>query len=683
MPAAVDFLQDPQRFAAHLPGFRPRASQLEMAAAVETAIKEQGTLVVEAETGTGKTLAYLLPALLSEGPVLVSTGTKSLQDQLFLKDLPMVMQVLGTHRRVALLKGRANYLCPYHLEINRSEPPMYLGRDALHQFAVVARWADRTQTGDLAELKELPEDSPVWPYVSSTRDNCLGQDCPEYENCPLMKARKKAQEADLVVVNHHLFFADAALREEGIQPILPDVKTVIFDEAHQLPEVAAGFFGKHLGGRQLRELARDCMQEAGGAVSKTDLKTVTDALKKGADDLRLALGNEGRRDTWETVKHEPAVQQGVADIDAALDKLHELLAPVEKDSRELENCLARCDTLSELLHLISQGNDSTQVFWFENYAKSFALHVTPLSVAAIFGRQRAQLPAAWIFTSATLSVAGNFKHFNSRLGLGEATTLALPSPFDFRHQSLLYVPQGLPEPRDFNYTDELVERMLPVIEAAGGRTFFLFTSHRALKRAAELLAERCKYPLLVQNSVSRRQLLDDFRQLGNAVLLGTQSFWEGIDVRGDALSCVIIDKLPFASPGDPVTAARIERCKQEGGKPFFQLQLPAAIISLRQGMGRLIRDVEDTGVLVLADPRIVTKGYGKTVLNSLPPMPRTRKQEVVERFFKLKADNHQSDAATVATQDPAVVTHDLAAASTQEVGACHHKETQINENTGS
>lgn len=674
MPAAADYLQDSQRFAAHLPGFRPRASQLEMAAAVETAIKAQSTLVVEAETGTGKTLAYLLPALLSEGPVLVSTGTKSLQDQLFFKDLPLVMQILGAHRRVALLKGRANYLCPYHLEVNRSGPPLYLGREGLHQLAVVARWADRTQTGDLAELKELPEDSPVWPYVSSTRDNCLGQDCPEYENCPLMKARKKAQEADLVVVNHHLFFADAALREEGIQPILPDVKTVIFDEAHQLPEVAAGFFGKHLGGRQLTELARDCMQQA-GAVAKTEVKAATDALKKAAADLRLALGSEGRRDTWDAVKQEPAVQQGVAAIDAALDSLHELLAPVEKDSRELENCLARSDSMSELLNVISRGNDPTQVFWFENYAKSFALHVTPLSVAAIFGRQRAQLPAAWIFTSATLSVAGNFKHFNGRLGLGEATTLALPSPFDFRHQSLLYVPQGLPEPRELSYTDELVERMLPVIEAAGGRTFFLFTSHRALKRAAELLAERCKFPLLVQNSVSRRQLLDDFRRLGNAVLLGTQSFWEGIDVRGDALSCVIIDKLPFASPGDPVTAARIERCKKDGGKPFFQLQLPAAIISLRQGMGRLIRDVEDTGVLVLADPRIVTKGYGKTVLSSLPPMPRTRKQEVVERFFRLKADNRQ--------QAVAVATHDTVDAAAHKVDACHHKETQIDENTGS
>lgn len=645
MPSAADFLQDPQRFAAQLPGFKPRASQVEMAQAVDDAIKNTETLVVEAETGTGKTLAYLLPALLSEGPTLVSTGTKSLQDQLFFKDLPQVLKVLGVSRRTALLKGRANYLCPYRLELANSgdTPPMM--KETWHQLAVVSRWAKRTKSGDLAELKELPEDAPIWPHVTSTRDNCLGQDCPKYDDCPLMNARKQAQEADLVVVNHHLFFADAGLREEGVQPILPEVKSVIFDEAHQLPEVAANFFGKHLSGGQLKELARDCLMLAAGILPKTTLKEKTDKLKKCASDLRLALGHEGRRDTWQSVCEEDAVVKAVASLDEALDDLYQLLLPEEKANRDMSNCVERCGNLLELLQWLAQGDDKEQVFWFENYSKSFALHATPLSVAKVFGRQRAQIPASWVFTSATLSVAGDFKHFNARLGLGEPRTLALPSPFDFRHQSLLYVPQQLPEPRAPDYTDKLVEQMLPVIEAAGGRTFFLFTSHRALRRAAELLEGRCRFPLMVQNTVSRRQLLDDFRAAGNAVLLGTASFWEGIDVRGEALSLVIIDKLPFGSPGDPVMAARIDRCKEEGGKPFFQLQLPAAIIALRQGVGRLIRDVDDTGALVLADPRVVTKGYGKQVLNSLPPMPRTRKLEVIQRFFRLLAEKR--DAAPV------------------------------------
>ncbi len=636
MTRASDWLQDAERFAAHLPGFKPRDSQIKMATAVDEAIESGGTLVVEAETGTGKTLAYLLPALLSEGPVLVSTGTKNLQDQLFLKDLPMVMKVMGINRRVALLKGRANYLCPYHLEVNSSHLPDHAGAKVHHQLAIVRRWADRTDSGDLAELQELPEDAPVWPYVTSTRDNCLGQDCPVYDKCPLMKARKKALEADLVVVNHHLFFADAALREEGVASILPDVKTVIFDEAHQLPDIAANFFGKHLGARQVRELVNDCLAQLD--TLPLDIKDHTDAMKKAVSDLHLALGGEGARDPWDKVKDDEAVISAMAALADAYDELYALLEPHKGANREVESCFERCGDQGGLLQYLQAANDTEQVFWFETFKRSFTLHATPLSVAKSFNAHRANLPCSWIFTSATLSVAENFDHYLQRMGLESADTLALPSPFDFRHQSLLYVPEGLPPPNDFSYTDQLVEQMLPVIRAAGGRTFFLFTSHRALKRAATLLEGQLDFPLLVQNQASKRQLLDDFRAAGNAVLLGTSSFWEGIDVRGDALSCVIIDKLPFASPGDPVIAARIARCREEGGNPFFELQLPSAIITLRQGVGRLIRDISDSGLLVLGDPRVVTKGYGKRVLDSLPPMPRTRKQAVVERFFKFVAE---------------------------------------------
>lgn len=633
MVSAHEFLSDPDRFAAHLPGFRPRESQLAMATAVEQAIQHDQTLVVEAETGTGKTLAYLLPALLSDGQVLVSTGTKSLQDQLFFKDLPMVLKVLGISRRVALLKGRANYLCPYRQELANSGSVSFMSKEAAHQLAIINHWAKRTQTGDLAELQELPEDAPIRPYVTSTRDNCLGQDCPLYDDCPLMNARKKAQEADLVVVNHHLFFADAALRLEGIQPILPDVKTVIFDEAHQLPDVAATFFGKHLTGGQLKELARDSFAQGAGHVEKGVIKDVTDKLKNATDDLRISLGDDGRRDVWRLVADKDSVTKAVTGLLDALTGLHQCIAPEAKASRDLENCVERCEALLDLLPWLTKADDAGQVFWFETFSKSFMLHATPLSVAKLFGQQRAQLPGSWIFTSATLSVAGDFTHFSERLGLSEVETLVLPSPFDFRHQSLLYVPNGLPEPNNPQYTDALVDAMLPVIEAAQGRTFFLFTSHRALQQAAKRLESRCSFPLLVQNTVSRRQLLDDFRRLGNAVLLGTSSFWEGIDVRGDTLSCVIIDKLPFESPGDPVVAARSERCKENGGNAFFSLHLPSAILTLRQGVGRLIRDVTDTGVLVLADPRVVSKSYGKRVLDSLPPMPKTRQLDVVQRFF--------------------------------------------------
>lgn len=642
MSESVDLLKNTERFAERLPGFRPRESQIEMAGAVDEAIQSQGSLIVEAETGTGKTLAYLVPALLADGPTLVSTGTKSLQDQLYFKDLPLVKKVLGVHRSTALLKGRSNYLCPYHLEVNLSNPPNHLGPEVHHQMVVVSRWAERTKTGDLAELKELPEDAPVWPFVSSTRDNCLGKDCPKYDECPLMKAREKAQKADLVVINHHLFFANAALKEGGITPILPSVEAVVFDEAHQLPDVAATFFGRQLSARQLKTLANDVEAQSGSL--PLNVSGATKQLKKATDELHQAMGGEGARDAWDTIRHQDTVQAAMQAVGEALEEVEKLLEPHGKASHELENCLDRCIDQQTLLAYFRKGDDAEQVFWYETFTRSFLLHATPLSVAGPFSQHRGQLDCAWIFTSATLSVAGKFKHYQAKLGLSGADTLALPSPFDFRHQSLLYVPDGLPAPNDLTYTDQLVEKMIPVIEAAGGRTFFLFTSHRALKRAAELLENKLPFPLLVQNTVSRRQLLDDFRRHGNAVLLGTQSFWEGIDVRGDALSCVIIDKLPFASPGDPVVSARIAQRRSEGGNPFMELQLPSAILTLRQGVGRLIRDVDDTGLLVLADPRVVTKGYGKQVLDSLPPMPRTRKLDVVTRFFRVIHPNKETSS---------------------------------------
>lgn len=635
MSQVRDLLDAGGPFARHIQGFRPRQPQQVMAEAVEATLAEHGALVVEAETGTGKTLAYLVPALMSSGPTVVSTGTKSLQDQLYFRDLPMVMKALGASRRIALLKGRANYLCPYRMKLHLEEG-RFLTRETVEQLQVVSHWASRTESGDLAELRELPEDAPVWPWVTSTADNCLGQECPEYQNCPVMRARQKAQEADLVVVNHHLFFADAALKGEGVSDLLPSADAVIFDEAHQLPEVAASFFGESLSARQIRELCRDTVSEAAWtAADIRHLNQLTSDVEKAVADLRIALGDEGRKAPWSEVQQSEAVQTAADALAAGLQALSEALEPLEKHGRGLEACLRRAREQREKLLRLTGAADADQVYWFENFRQAFLLHSTPLNVAESFSRHRAGHKCSWIFTSATLSVAGDFSHFLERLGLDNARTLRLESPFDFRRQAVLYVPEGLPVPRQPDYTASLVELMVPVIEAARGRTFFLFTSHRALREAAALLRERIDYPLLVQGESGRRQLLDEFRDRGNAVLLGTSSFWEGIDVRGEALSCVIIDKLPFASPGDPVAAARIERIRSDGGNPFRDFQLPQAVLALRQGAGRLIRDPEDYGLLVLADPRLLEKGYGKLFLQSLPGMTKTRKLEVVQRFFRV------------------------------------------------
>lgn len=645
MNSARDYLNDSDRFGRLLDGYRPREAQLRMADAVDQAITDGGTLLVEAETGTGKTLAYLLPALLSDGPTLVSTGTKSLQDQLFFKDLPMVRKVLGLPRKVALLKGRANYLCPYRLELHQEEA-RFLTRETAEQLQIVAHWAGRTQSGDIAELKQLPEDAPVWPWVTSTADNCLGAECPKYSECPLMNARREAQEADLVVVNHHLFFADAALRGEGVSELLPRANTVIFDEAHQLPEVAANFFGDSLSSRQIQELGRDSLSEA--AHSSVDIGALNDcigAADKACQDLRLSLGEQERRAPWSEAMEGPgreAVQKaGEALLDALID-LNEFLEPHAKASRGLESCARRACEQVLTLKAILDAASPNRVYWFETFRRTVVLHSTPLSVAAQLRGQREKNPCTWILTSATLSVAGRFEHLQKRLGLEEAVTLRLESPFDFKRQAVFYVPEGLPAPSAPDYTASLTRAMIPVIQAAGGRTFFLFTSHRALREAAVLLREaNLEYPLLVQGEAGRRELLDEFRRLGNAVLLGTSSFWEGIDVRGEALSCVIIDKLPFGSPGDPVAAARIEHINRSGGNAFRDYQLPQAVLALRQGAGRLIRDPNDTGLLVVGDPRLVTKGYGRLFLDSLPGMTRTRKAEVVQRFFTYIANRKE------------------------------------------
>jgi len=612
-----------------------------MALAVAEAIRDNAILVVEAGTGTGKTFAYLVPALLAGGKVVISTGTKNLQDQLFQKDLPMVRDALKAPVSVALLKGRSNYVCHYHLELAQSNG-LFKTREDVKHLAKIVHYAKVTQSGDRSGLADVPENAPIWMHVTSTRDNCLGQECPQHDECFVLKARKEAMEADVIVVNHHLFFADVMLRDEGVAELLPACNTVIFDEAHQLPETASLFFGKSLATSQLFDLATDTRVEAlTSARDFAPLPVACDELEKAARDLRLAFKKEGRMAAEATAnikEFAPALKA----LDEKLCKLSGLLEKQAERSEGLENCWQRAQELAgQLTHW--QDNDVPEtVRWLEVFHHSLQLNSTPLSIADIFAKQIGGHPRAWIFTSATLAVKQNFSHYQNAMGLTEARTACWDSPFDYPEQALLYVPQNLPEPNTEGYTDAVVQAALPLIEASRGRAFLLFTSLRAMQRAYEILQaefdrKNLKYPLLIQGEGSRNELLSRFREHGNAVLLGSQSFWEGVDVRGEALSLVIIDKLPFAPPDDPVLAARIAELNRQGRNAFMEFQLPRAIINLKQGAGRLIRDENDRGVLMICDPRLISKHYGKRIWQSLPPFRRTREEREAVAFFGRQA----------------------------------------------
>jgi len=620
--------------ARQIPGFSYRVQQAEMAAAVADTMDKGGVLITEAGTGTGKTFAYLVPALKSGRKVILSTGTRNLQDQLFHRDLPTVRKALGLPADAALLKGRSNYLCPHRLEAALADP-MGRRREVAKDLARIRDWAKATRRGDIAEVKGVQERAPVWHLVTSTTDNCLGQECPCYSRCHLAEARRRAQEADLVVVNHHLVCADFALRDDGFGELLPRADAFVIDEAHQLPEVAGNFFGESVSGRQLLELAKDAeleyRQEAG---DQPELVERCAALEKTVRDLRLLFGVDPRRAAWAEVEHDDRVEYGLTQVREALAGLGEILEHMSGRGRGLDSCLERSQRLAGLMSEVCDGGEGQHIRWFETYTQSFRLSRTPLDVAPIFQAQMSSHARGWIFTSATLAVGGRFDHFQHQLGLDEARTACWDSPFDYPNQALWLVPRGLPNPNSPGYTDAVVEVAVPVLDASRGRAFLLFTSHRALQRAAHLLQDRIAFPLLVQGESPKNELIERFRSLGDAVLLGTSSFWEGVDVRGDALSCVIIDKLPFASPGDPVLQARIDAMRAEGGNPFMEFQLPQAAIALKQGAGRLIRDEQDRGVLVICDPRLLKRAYGQVFLDSMPPMARTRDPDEVRRFFQ-------------------------------------------------
>ena len=618
-------------------GYRIREQQLDMAERIAAAIKGCSVFIAEAGTGTGKTFAYLVPALQSNGKVIVSTGTKTLQDQLFNKDLPMVRDALKAPVKIALLKGRANYVCPYHLQ-HAIADGRFLTREDAADARRIAVFAKTTQSGDKAECIEVSENSPVWSHATSTRDNCLGQECPDYKECFVMLARREAMAADLVVVNHHLFFADVMLRDEGMAELLPACNTVIFDEAHQLPEVATLFFGDSVSTAQVIDLARDARAE--GLTSARDCLALPEGSKKiekAAKDLRLAVGVDSGRFSYGQLEEKPDFESSLKALEAEVVAFAALLETQAERAEGLEKCWQRATEL--VLHLGQWQNPTPgYVRWAEAFTHSLQLNATPLNVAEIFRKQMGGHPRAWIFTSATLAVQGKFHHYCAELGLGEPDSACWHSPFDYDKQAILYAPLGMPDPNAWNYTDAVVEAAWPAVKAANGGAFFLCTSLRAMRRTHELLKakledENIDMPLLVQGEGSKNDLLQRFRHHGNSILVGSQSFWEGVDVRGEALSLVVIDKIPFAPPDDPVLSARIEQMKKEGRNAFMEYQLPRAVINVKQGAGRLIRDENDKGVLMMCDPRLISKPYGRRVWQSLPPMKRTRELQVVLDFF--------------------------------------------------
>lgn len=624
MPDISSIFSETGLLAEQIAGFSPRQAQTDMAEAVINTLKQKSSLIVEAGTGTGKTFAYLAPTLIGQRKVIISTGTKNLQEQLYHRDLPVVKKALSGERQTALLKGRSNYLCIHRLAQN-TKGTVLLEKDTLHQMTRVKEWATTTQSGDIGELTTISEDAKVLPLVTSTVDNCAGKDCPDYSECYLVKARKKAMEADIVVVNHHLFFADMALKDTGFGELIPEVDAVIFDEAHQIPEIASEYFGETLSSRQLTDMCKDLSM-----LYRTVLKDAQQ-LDKAAEkcrnllmDFRLLFPENQQRGDWRKALTQDGIHSAIHRIKDALNVLQEVAKLHIGRDKDLDTLYERLTLTRERLDTLLNVNQQGVSLWFETTPRHFILHLTPLSIAAKFRAFVEADDKAWVFTSATLMVDGGFDHFQKRMGLESAETLMLDSPFDYQAQSMLCVPRFLPEPNHRDRNSRLTEIAEQVIEASNGRCFILFTSHATLRDVAERLEQRSTRNILVQGTTSKRALLNTYLSDKNSVLLGTGAFWEGIDVRGDDLICVMIDKLPFASPDDPLLQARSEDCKRGGGNPFAQISIPQAVIALKQGAGRLIRDATDKGVLVICDHRLVTKDYGKIFIASLPPMRRSR-----------------------------------------------------------
>lgn len=630
------------RLSTSIPGFIVREQQTTLCLAIARAITTSSTLVAEAGTGTGKTFAYLLPCLLSGKKALISTATKTLQDQLFYKDLPMLIRALGLSARIQNLKGRANYLCRHRIEWHTNEG-RFLSPQCVHDLLHIRDKLPQMKDGERSELPEISEDSLAWPLATSTTDNCLGSECTHHQQCFLIKARKKAMDADLVVINHHLFFADSRLKEEGFGELLPGVDVVVFDEAHQLGDIAVNFNGERFSTRQFQELMDDVLKEWPVLdLANQPLKSLRFEADKRIDKLLMALPHHDERIGWEELEHNILFQKAWQDFLNLIDDLINVIdASGMTENANIHRCAKRLDEF-KLLALRFINAEKSCIRWLERFKQSLVCHATPFDISESFKTLVSKKNSAWVFTSATLTMANSFDCFTKPLGLDKADTLLLPSPFDYQQQALLYLPRALPDPNDSDYYIALVAKALPIINAFGGRCFFLFTSHRALKQVAGLLANTLHYPLLIQGDEAKPLLLARFRQLGNAVLLGTATFWEGVDVKGEALSLVIIDKLPFASPVDPVVRGKMAWIKSRGLSGFDELSLPNAVLALKQGVGRLIRDATDKGVLMIADPRLTGREYGRYIFASLPPLRKTRDEQRVLTFIDNLALEHES-----------------------------------------
>ncbi|ATD00792.1 ATP-dependent DNA helicase [Pseudoalteromonas spongiae] len=621
-------------FALAIKGYAPRQPQIDMAKSVALAIAKDEQAIVEAGTGTGKTFAYLVPALLSDKKVMVSTGSKALQEQLFHRDLPALKKILGKGKKIALLKGRSNYLCTERLNQHVAHVPVD-DPDVMHQLAMVAKFSGETRSGDMADCSGIEEDAKVLPYVTSTTDNCLGKECPSFQDCFVRKARVKAIESDLVVVNHHLFLADAVVKESGFGELIPNVNCYIFDEAHQLPNIASDYFASRVSTRMVIELVRDIrLVYRAELFDMIQLGKTLDKLETAVFDLRLQFPSESQRGDWQQMVKQANVYRAIERVINDISFLYQVLKLCLERSDKIEKLFERTASLKGQLETMYDAQKPGFSFWFETTKRHLTFSITPLNVSERFRALVDNATSSWVFTSATLAVNGDLTHFAKDLGLNTKIMEVYDSPFDYENQALLCIPRYLPEPSKSEMGFSIVSIAKQMIKAAKGRCFILFTSYRMLNLVADGLSHSVEYPLLVQGQASKRILLEKFVMHGNSVLLGTASFWEGVDVRGDALSCVIIDKLPFAAPDDPLLQAKMKSHSGQGNDPFYSLQLPGAVIALKQGVGRLIRDRKDKGVLVICDNRLVTREYGRIFLASLPNMARTRDLAKASAFLE-------------------------------------------------
>ena len=622
-----------------LNNYQLRAEQVEMAKSVSNAIKDKESLVIEAGTGVGKTFAYLYPSLLKGGRVVISTATKNLQDQLFFNDIPKIREALKISVKVNILKGRANYICKLRME-NTNQEGMFFNKNDAKYLHLIKAFSDNSDSGEVSEISKIPENSAIWPMVTSTKENCLGQDCEFYKNCFLVKARKEALESEVLIVNHHLFFADFVLKDAELSEILPKANTVIFDEAHQVPLVASFFLGEFISSSQIINLIQDCQQSF---IKYPDTIKILDSLAKDLQenifDLKALISPSSVRLNINKLQDYDAFKETYKTLIAKLDLLETILSKHAEDNAESQRLFDRATELTIKLNSWLKRDNQNDIYWLEVFARTIQFNATPISVAEQFNKFQKKADSAWVFTSATLSINGSFDHFTSLLGLKKSRTQYLQSPFNYSENAFLYVPKEIPDPKDELFNLVLVKKALPLIRAAKGRAFILATSLKSMEEIGALLKDefeknKIDYPVITQGEGPKNDLLNQFKKHGNAVLIGSLSFWEGIDVRGSTLSLVIIDKLPFQSPGDPVFESKIKLLTEEGANAFMSMQLPEAIIRLKQGVGRLIRDDHDKGVMVICDRRIIEKSYGMKIWKSLPSFKRTRSESAVINFLE-------------------------------------------------